>query len=57
MKIKKPVKEKPVLINLKVLKADMELIVNRAKKYADGNVSMWLRYAGSNHIPKKKDLV
>lgn len=42
------------LINLKVASKDLELLVARAKKFANGNLSAWLRYAGQNHTPVKK---
>lgn len=31
-------------------------IINRAKKYAKGNLSRYVRYAALNFVPKKKDL-
>lgn len=55
-KLKKPVKAKPKLINLKVPNADLALIAKKAKKFAGGNVSLWLRHAGIHHVPKSKDL-
>ena len=57
MRLKKPDREKPVLVNLKVMKKDLRVIVSRAKKYAGGNLSLWLRHAGANYIPERKDLV
>lgn len=54
--IKKPKKAKPSLINLKVDKKSLNAIIARAKKYAGGNVSLWLRYAGMTCTPKRKDL-
>jgi hypothetical protein len=56
MKIKKPAKEKPVLVNLKVMKKELKALTAKARKYAGGNLSLWLRHAGTNHIPKRKDL-
>lgn len=56
MKIKKPAKPKPTLINLKVYEEDLKALMARAKKYTGGNLSLWLRYSGLNHIPKRKDL-
>lgn len=55
-KLKKPVKVKPRLINLKVPNADLALIAKKAKKFAGGNVSLWLRHAGINYVPRSKDL-
>lgn len=49
-------KEKLTLINVKVTKAEKAAIQRRARMYADGNVSEWLRYAGSELSPRKKDI-
>lgn len=46
-------KEKAKLINLKVNKHDLGAILRLAKKYAGGNVSLWLRHAGMHHKPSK----
>lgn len=56
MRIKKPAKEKPKLINMKILEKDLKVLIARAKKYTDGNLSLWLRHAGLHYIPKRKDL-
>lgn len=57
MKIKKSKKEKPALINIKISKEDLVRLKIKANLYTDGNLSHWLRYAGMNHLPSKKDLV
>lgn len=57
MRLRKPEKEKPTLVNLKVLRVSLKKLNAKAKKYTGGNLSLWLRYAGENHIPKRKDLV
>ncbi len=44
------------LINFKVTAAEKKKIVALAKKYAGGNVSLWLRYASMNCTPRKADL-
>ncbi len=44
------------LINFKVTVAEKKKIVALAKKYAGGNVSLWLRYAAMNCKPRKIDL-
>lgn len=49
-------KEVPKLINLKVFKSEKAVISKKAKKYAGGNLSLWLKIAGSKYIPKGKDL-
>jgi len=53
--VKAPKKEK--LINLKVSESEFEEIKDRADKYADGNVSAWLRVSGKKFTPRKRDLV
>lgn len=55
-------KEELELVNLKVSKADLAILRANAKKYTatdarpEGNLSLWLRYAGMNHTPPKSDL-
>lgn len=61
-KKKKPVKKKSTtksltLLNLKVDGKDRKKLLEMADKYANGNVSAWLRYAGSNHVPPKKAVI
>lgn len=50
-------KQKPKQLNLKVSAEVEEALQKQADKYANGNLSEWLRYAGLNHVPPKKDLV
>lgn len=47
-------KSDKVLINLKTALAEKKSLEANAKKYADGNLSEWLRLAGLNYIPKPK---
>lgn len=54
--LKKPSKEVPKLMNFKANTEDRKVIAARAKKYAKGNVSLWLRHAAMNYTPKRKDL-
>jgi hypothetical protein len=54
--IAKPHKPVPKLINLKVNKIELKLLVARAKRFAKGNMSLWLRHAGTKYTPKRKDL-
>ncbi len=44
------------LINFKVTAAEKKSIAALAKKYAGGNVSLWLRYASMHCKPRKIDL-
>lgn len=41
-----------ILLNFKVKAKDARKIRANARKYANGNVSLWLRQAGIEHIPK-----
>lgn len=56
MKLKKPKKETPTLVNFKIRKDDLKLVIGKADKYAAGNISRWIRHAAINHVPKRKDL-
>ncbi len=48
-------KDERVLINLLVTPEIRELLQKQADKYTDGNLSLWLRYAGLNHQPPTTD--
>lgn len=41
------------LLNIKVTDRDKKLLVRAAEKYARGNLSEWLRFAGMTFRPKK----
>lgn len=41
------------LINFKASHKERSVIAARAKKFAKGNISGWLRYAGLNYVPPK----
>lgn len=41
------------VINLKVTSRDRKRLEQNAKRYADGNLSAWLRYVGMQYTPKK----
>lgn len=56
LSLKKPRKEKPTLVNFKLNRKDLKALTARAKRYANGNISLWLRHAGLNHVPRRKDL-
>lgn len=47
------VREKLQLVNLKVKGKDRKMLVALAKKFANGNLSAWLRYAGLHYKPAK----
>lgn len=48
---------KMVLLNVKVTIAEKRQILLSAKKFANGNMSAWLRFASMNHKPARADLV
>ena len=50
--------ERPALksMNLKLSHAEYIEIKKMADKYAKGNVSAWLRYAGTHFLPSASDL-
>ena len=52
-KIKSLITPKKTLINLKVTPKQMKTIQENATKYAGGNYSAWLRYAGMNYKPTR----
>jgi hypothetical protein len=45
------------LINVRVTDDQLEMIKRRAKRYANGNMSAWLRYAACYLDPRDEDLV
>lgn len=49
----KIVKTELKMLNLKISDKDRAKLLRAAKLYAKGNMSAWLRYAGSHYIPKK----
>lgn len=49
-------KEQTELVNFKIKKDEKKAIMAKAKKYAGGNLSFWLRYAALHFVPSKKDL-
>lgn len=40
------------VLNMKATRKQAQTIVNKAKKYTNGNVSQWLRTAGTSYTPK-----
>lgn len=50
-KIKKPAKLE--VINLKLTKHQHKAILAMAKRFAQGNMSAWLRAAGLGYVPKR----
>lgn len=46
-----------VVVNIKMDAETHELLMKKAKRNADGNLSAWLRYAGSKYVPKPDEKV
>lgn len=44
-------------VNIKLIEKDAKALRRMANKYADGNLSSWLRNAGLKYIPKTADAV
>lgn len=44
------------LINLKVAPSEFKVFTTKARKYTGGNISAWIRYAGTELTPRATDL-
>lgn len=53
MKLEDLKKEKQTMISMQLPIPLLKQIKAKAKKYASGNVSAWMRYAAANFDPKK----
>lgn len=59
-KVLRTITKKPVrvrLLNIKVTKLEESYIRMKAEKFAEGNMSEWIRYAAINFKPVSSDLV
>ncbi len=54
---KKTKKPKRTLLTFKVTPAQHEVMIAHAKRFADGNISEWLRVAGVKYKGAKKDFI
>lgn len=45
------------IVNVKMTSADRRRMIANAKKWAGGNVSAWLRYAGKAFTPKRGEKI
>ncbi len=54
--LKKKPKTVKTPVNMKIDPAVKKKLEVLAKKYARGNLTLWLCYAGMNYKPSKKDL-
>ena len=54
----KTIKKKEVrkLLNFKATDKETSKIIKNAKKYANGNVSEWIRFSSMNFVPNDSDL-
>lgn len=49
-------KKETKTINLKITVEELQAIQDNANHYTGGNLSAWLRYAGSHYVPKPSEL-
>lgn len=49
-------KEETTLLNLRVTVSEKAELEAKARKYAKGNLSAWLRIAGLSYEPRKSEL-
>lgn len=45
------------LLNIKTSTRDRKRLIINARKYAGGNLSLWLRHAGTKYVPRKSDVL
>lgn len=45
------------VVNVKMSRADRKRLTTLARKYAKGNLSAWVRHAGSRYVPKRGEKV
>lgn len=45
------------VVNVKMTNVDRKRLEQNARKFAHGNLSAWVRYAGRNHTPKRGEKV
>lgn len=53
----KPKSTKPILVPIKIPPPQLKALKVQAKKYAEGNLSAWLRHAGLRYRPKRGEKV
>lgn len=56
-KMLKEIAEKKKIVNFKVDKKTYEQIKENANQHTGGKVSKWIRYAATNHKPKKSAIM
>lgn len=57
MKTTKKAKTKLKIMNIKVTSPKRIELRTRAKKYAKGNMSAWLRHAGTRYKPARAEII
>lgn len=45
------------VVNVKMSEADRKSLIAHAKRFAEGNLSAWLRHAGRRYVPKKGEKI
>lgn len=54
---KAPKKKGLGVVNVKMSSADRKLLVANAKRWAEGNLSAWVRHAGREYTPRKGEKI
>jgi len=54
--LKSSIKEKKMILPIKLTKEEKKQLQEKADKYTGGNVSAWVRYAAIKLEPKSADL-
>lgn len=55
--MRKKKQNKTTTINIKLPEELKECLQKFADRYADGNISAWLRYSGMNYVPQKGERI
>jgi hypothetical protein len=42
-------------VHIKLTEKELKDLMEKANNFAGGNLSLWLRHAGLNHVPKKEE--
>lgn len=50
-------KPKLIVVNVKMTRAERATLKAYAKRFADGNLSAWVRHAGHRYTPKKGEKI
>jgi len=50
-------KSKLKIKNFKAEDEAIEMLMKKARRYANGNLSAWIRHAGTKYVPKKGEKI